>query len=408
MTDRTVALTPLYSVVKSVALRTQKITYDTETEVTKLDGKKILTEDELTDIPVGSQVGRFRGYLHLIEDLLNIDTPVNGDYAYIAEDLHVYCFNDSAWYKSEQTIPDQIVDTSTTVPLSSSSTGNIGISTKYARSDHVHPIPHVLKFIKTELFHNIADPPAVVTEINLNKSIRVFDDSYIYYETNSGLMKRDVFSANPVSVISNDFTSSCVNPGTFILNELKYYYAFYNNQIQYYIGTLDAKYTYTDSDIADCSYISVCIWYADYLSKPRVVLLIKNGLYTKIRYVTAWHEDNTIDTSDNLPYNASKMTGILANVKTKSISIYHHTMNPELIKTCPIVIYSNDAKLMFIGTNNAALSFAKAIEDILSNTEYYDNDPAYNKLLFGVKMTDREYDYVYTVEDKTMHPLIQN
>jgi hypothetical protein len=90
------------------------------------------------------------------------------------------------------------------------------------------------------------------------------------------------------------------------------------------------------------------------------------------------------------------MTGIASNVSTKSVSIYHHTMNQDLIKTCPIALYFNGVKILFIGTNKGALTFSKAIEDILSNTEYYDNDPAYSKLLFGVKIADRAYDYIYS------------
>jgi hypothetical protein len=70
------------------------------------------------------------------------------------------------------------------------------------------------------------------------------------------------------------------------------------------------------------------------------------------------------------------------------------------MRHCPIaIILFNSINILaaFIGTNNqtAITHNTAATTDILSNTEYYDEDPVYNKLLFGIKIDGVTYNKIY-------------
>jgi hypothetical protein len=67
---------------------------------------------------------------------------------------------------------------------------------------------------------------------------------------------------------------------------------------------------------------------------------------------------------------------------------------------CPIaiILFTDFGTIAtFIGTSNQTKikHNSAATKDILSNTEYYDNNTAYNKLLFGIKIVNVTYDKIY-------------
>ncbi|KAA6390325.1 MAG: hypothetical protein EZS28_014149 [Streblomastix strix] len=62
-----------------------------------------------------------------------------GDYAYSAEDLLVWIYQDN-WIETDQLVPDQVTPASDNTPSVDSGQGVAGIQTDYARGDHQHPL----------------------------------------------------------------------------------------------------------------------------------------------------------------------------------------------------------------------------------------------------------------------------
>lgn len=79
----------------------------------------------------------FRGYFATNAEILAL-TASNGDFAYSAQSGTKWVYNNSTWTDSQEAVPDQTVEKSTTTPLMDG-TAAIGDSNRYAAADHVHP-----------------------------------------------------------------------------------------------------------------------------------------------------------------------------------------------------------------------------------------------------------------------------
>ncbi|KAA6385095.1 MAG: hypothetical protein EZS28_019376, partial [Streblomastix strix] len=105
------------------------------------------TEQDTTDIKndidtINQELSRqthFRGYYLLNTDIQNLPNSANGDFAFSAESGTVWMF-DQNWYNSGDIDPDQVTPASDATSLLSIVSGNVGVSTEYARGDHQHPL----------------------------------------------------------------------------------------------------------------------------------------------------------------------------------------------------------------------------------------------------------------------------
>lgn len=79
----------------------------------------------------------FRGYYATNAEIQAL-TASNGDFAYSAQSGTKWVYNNSTWTDSQEAVPDQTVEKSTTTPLMDG-TAAIGDSNRYAAADHVHP-----------------------------------------------------------------------------------------------------------------------------------------------------------------------------------------------------------------------------------------------------------------------------
>lgn len=81
----------------------------------------------------------FRGYFESTSIIQNFDTPVDGDYAYIAENETKWIYEGSSWSDSGVNVPDQSVPTTMLVPLMNG-VATIESDGGYAPGDHIHPV----------------------------------------------------------------------------------------------------------------------------------------------------------------------------------------------------------------------------------------------------------------------------
>ncbi|KAA6374837.1 MAG: hypothetical protein EZS28_029638 [Streblomastix strix] len=104
------------------------------------------TEQDITDIKndidtINQELSRqthFRGYYLLNTDIQNLPNSANGDFSFSAESGTVWMY-DADWYNSGDIVPDQVTPASDAIPLSDG-TATAGISTENSRGDHVHPL----------------------------------------------------------------------------------------------------------------------------------------------------------------------------------------------------------------------------------------------------------------------------
>jgi len=80
----------------------------------------------------------FRGYFATNSEILSIENPYPGDYAYSAESGTKWAYNNNAWSDTHSPVPDQTVEKGTSAPLMDG-TALAGDSNKYAAIDHRHP-----------------------------------------------------------------------------------------------------------------------------------------------------------------------------------------------------------------------------------------------------------------------------
>ncbi|KAA6371520.1 MAG: hypothetical protein EZS28_032954 [Streblomastix strix] len=105
------------------------------------------TEQDITDIKndidtINQELSRqthFRGYYLLNTDIQNLPNSANGDFSFSAESGTVWMC-DADWYNSGDIVPDQVTPASNVTLLLSIVSGNVGVSTDYARGDHQHPL----------------------------------------------------------------------------------------------------------------------------------------------------------------------------------------------------------------------------------------------------------------------------
>ncbi|KAA6377617.1 MAG: hypothetical protein EZS28_026857 [Streblomastix strix] len=86
-----------------------------------------------------SKQTHFRGYFTTIDEILALEFSAMGDYAYSAEDLLVWVYENN-WIETDQLVPDQVTPASDVIPSNSIVNGSARVSTEYNRGDHQHPL----------------------------------------------------------------------------------------------------------------------------------------------------------------------------------------------------------------------------------------------------------------------------
>ncbi|KAA6376689.1 MAG: hypothetical protein EZS28_027784 [Streblomastix strix] len=106
----------------------------------------------------------FRGYFTTNDEILELNDPAIGDYAYSAEDLLVWDYDGSQWVETDKIVPDQMTPASDANPLSDG-TVTAGTSAEYSRGDHIHPLN-----ISTSVPISDTADGAVGTSVNYSRS----------------------------------------------------------------------------------------------------------------------------------------------------------------------------------------------------------------------------------------------
>ncbi|KAA6394705.1 MAG: hypothetical protein EZS28_009768 [Streblomastix strix] len=81
----------------------------------------------------------FRCQFTTNDEILQLANPAIGDYAYSAEDLLVWDYDESQWVETDKIVPDQMTPASDANPQADG-TVTAGTSTEYSRGDHIHPL----------------------------------------------------------------------------------------------------------------------------------------------------------------------------------------------------------------------------------------------------------------------------
>lgn len=120
----------------------------------------------------------FRGYWATNAEVLAIQTPVGGNYAYSAESGTEWVYNTS-WSDTGRAIPDQVIPKTTTVPLMNG-VASIGSENSYSAGNHIHPTD-TTRASNTE-FQNYKTDVTNALDLKADKS-NTYTKSEVYNKT---------------------------------------------------------------------------------------------------------------------------------------------------------------------------------------------------------------------------------